>query len=164
MATDGKKVAELPDVVGKRNHFEPVGQLIDETFARLPEKFKQPEMKLALQRHTHWVIATARHAFAVGAQRGIEQAARLIEDPEYYRTIKERRFREMARRREDEVRQAAEQLEMRSCPTAKQVEDLRRRLNNSIKEYESWIEDCRERLDALPDKPKLVRFEDGSKK
>jgi FMN phosphatase YigB (HAD superfamily) len=105
-------------------------------------------------------------AFATGAQRGVEQTAKLLKDPSYYETLRERRKREHQRFEQYQNAQQQERLERRLAPTAQQIEQEEIRLNEGIAEREADIQRYKERLAylaTLKNRPKHIRITDGKK-
>jgi hypothetical protein len=111
----------VPAVVSKRNQFDSAEELVEDALPYLPEQFKHPGFESWLQRYTETVIHSVSHSFSVAAERGIQQAAELICDPEYYATKRQRRARERILWKEQQAKQEMERLECMSCPTAEQI-------------------------------------------
>lgn len=157
---NGPEPPEPPPVVGKRNHFESAESYVDTYWVRLPVALRTPELRDYLIHFTAGLIRQMAWYFSVGAQRGIEQTAKLIVDPEFYATVKERRRRERERQEAYQHQQEQERLERTQCPTAEQVEEMRHSLEQYIKGYENQIASWKARLDALPANPKHIRMPD----
>jgi len=132
--------------------------LIDGHWGYLPKELRTPELRAFLESYTKSVVRYLDDAFATGAQRGIEQTAKLLIDPEYYLTLKERRRKWREHTQARERQQEQERRERELCPTAEQIEDLRERLTENIADYERQIESWKERLLALPKNSKHVRM------
>lgn len=111
----------IPDVVSKRNHFRPAAELAEDALEYLPEQYKHPGFKSWLIRYTETVIRDVAYSFSTAAERGIQQAASLLCDPEYYATQRKRRMNERQRMQEEHAKQEWDRLERMNCPTAEQV-------------------------------------------
>lgn len=116
-----KKAGAIPAVVSKRNEFSPADELVENHLPYLPEQFKHPDFRKWLTRYTEAVIKRVAHHFAVAAERGIEQAANLLCDPEFYETRRQRRAEWRRKMRENEAQAEWERLERLNCPTAEQI-------------------------------------------
>ncbi len=155
---------DAPPVVSKRNHFLSAECLINCYFDRFlpehpPRYLRTERVRAWLLKYTEDIIGHVAQSFAVGAQRGIEQTAKLLCDPDYYRTLKERRLRDSQRQKEYEAEQEAERLERELAPTGEQIEREISNLEKWIPDTESDLERMRERLKALRAMtPKHVRM------
>jgi hypothetical protein len=155
---DALESHRIPPVVGKRNHFHSIGELVDQYCYRLKPEFKTPEMRAFFEHFADSVMRAVSRDFATAAERGIEQAVKLISDPEYYDTLKARRRRNLEEHEKYEQKQIQERLEREQCPTAAQVEQMRDTLTENIERYERQVRAWKERLAALPKNPKHVRM------
>lgn len=158
MPSEPDMASAPPPVVSKRNHFESVSSMVDSYWGRVPKELRTPELRKFLENYTDSLVRWVSHMFTVGAERGIEQTATLLCDPDYYLTLKERRKRDRERHEAYQKQQDIERLERQQCPTAEQVEKMRGDLTDRIAGHEKQIERWKEQLAALPENPKHVRM------
>src|SRR5271157_5524519 len=117
------KTRVIPMVVSKRNHFRPADELVEDALPLLPDQFKHPDFRKWLTRYTETVIKSVASHFGLAASRGIEQAAELLCDPDYYETRRQQRAKGRRDWQEQQARQEWERLERLNCPTAEQIEE-----------------------------------------
>jgi hypothetical protein len=166
MNADGA-MSELPAVVSQRNHFDSVGSLVDLYWQRVPVEHRTEALRKFLLSYTKSVVNSVARNFVTGAERGIEQTAKLIIDPTYYETLKERRKREKVRHDEYQKAQEQEQHERRLAPTTEQIEREETDLHLWIAQSHENIERCQERLKylaTLKNRPKHVRITEAKPK
>lgn len=150
---------KVPEVVSQRNHFTAASEYVEQALPHLPEQFKHEDFGYWLERYTETVIRGVSRSFAVAAERGIEQAVKLICDPTFYETRKRRRAVETKRMKDEMERQDNERVEQMHCPTAEQIEDQIGAVERSIKWHQESLvkyEANLLRLRALT--PKNIRF------
>ena len=82
---------KVPPVVSKRNEFHSADELVENALPRLPDQFQHPDFRKWLTAYTETTIKSVAMHFATAASRGIEQAAELLCDPEFYETRRQRR-------------------------------------------------------------------------
>lgn len=154
---------ELPPVVNKRNEFGSIQAMVEDALGRYPEEGRivsRQGMVEFLTRFAESVSRDCMYAYQKGADRGIEQAMNVMNDPEYYVTVKQRRKRAVERNAEYQEQQRVERLERDHDPEfrAQHITHLRQ-----------WIEEGKrnsERLEArltaylamCEEPPKLVRL------
>lgn len=133
---------------------------MDRGLRSLPKQFRdEPGIRQRLISYTADVVRSVAYDFAKGAERGIEQAAKLLNDPDYYLTLKERRRRAQERHDAYQAQQDQERLERRLAPTAAQIEDEMAQVERYISDYERDLERWRDRLKTLKAMvPKHVRI------
>lgn len=112
----------IPAVVSKRNQFTPAEEFVEDALPYFPEQLRNPALKGWLLRYTEGVIRGVADHFSVAASRGIEQAAQLLCDPEFYATARERRRKQRRLWAEQQAQQEWDRIEQRNCPTAEQIE------------------------------------------
>jgi FMN phosphatase YigB (HAD superfamily) len=152
-----------PDVVSKRNHFTDVHDMVLDFWQRLPVEQRTELLLGQLEYFTIRLIHSVANDFATGADRGIEQTAKLLVDPEYYETLKTRRQRERERQEQYALTEHQEQLERTLAPTAIQIEQEEANLIRWISDAEASLVRYRERLQylsTLKNRPKHVRISD----
>lgn len=113
----------MKPVVSQRNHFESADDLVEDSVYRLPDQFKHPDFRAWLVRYTEATIRRVARSFIVGAERGIEQAAELMCDPDFYETKKKRRAENVKQNKERRAKEDWERIERTLTPTAEQIED-----------------------------------------
>lgn len=151
----------IPSVVSKRNHFECARTLVERHWRHVP-----PDLREGLLTYTESVIRDAADAFAVGAERGIQQTAELLCDPAYYETLKERRKRQRELWAKEQEQQQRARDEERLAPTAAQIEEEETQLNREVEYAERTIKRSRERLQylsTLKNWPKHVRINESKR-
>jgi len=149
----------VPAVVSKRNHFSPASEIAEFAFAELPKALQTEEMRKFLLDYTEQVIRRVAHAFSEGASRGAEQSAKLLIDPEYYVTVKQRRRSWKKQLQESQDRQEAERIEREQCPTQEQIIQEAARLEEYIQEETARVAWMQVRLAKLQTmKSKNIRF------
>lgn len=168
----GELAAADKPVVGKRNEFTSTIAKAEDAIARL--QLKDPwvwtdeareTFRLWLIDYSDGLVRWMAFNFGTGAQRGIEQTAHLLSDPDYYDTLKNRRIREAQREKEREKKDARERDERKKLGmTAAEVEQLRERLERELLQSSLHVEECKRRLSQLPRNPRLVRFSEVVKK
>lgn len=147
-----------PSAVSHRNHFDSAACLTERHITRLPVHI-QTELRPWLMKFTESVIRDVAMSFATGAQRGIDQTASLLCDPDYYATRKERRKRERERNDAYQKEQDQSRLERQLAPTAEQIEQEMADLEQWIVQEEENLARHRARLGALKGfVPKHVRI------
>jgi hypothetical protein len=117
-----KESRTVPAVVSKRNQFTPADEFVEDALPYFPEQLRNPALKGFLLRYTESVIRHVADHFAVAASRGIEQAAQLLCDPEFYATARERRKKQRLLWKEQLAKQEWDRIEQLNCPTAEQIE------------------------------------------
>jgi hypothetical protein len=151
----------MPPAVSKRNHFESVGLLVEDAFRNLPEEYRSPKLEQWLRWFAERLVRSVADNFATAAESGIQQAANLICDPDYYATLRERRRRHIERMKTDRARQEQEYQERRQCPTPQQIEQEIARLEQWIPEGEARLQSMKARLEQLRAmKPRHFRITD----
>ena len=132
-----KEEGKIPPVVSKRNEFTPADELVENAIHFLPEQFKHPNFRKWLTTYTETTIKSVAMHFGVAASRGIEQAATLLCDPEFYETRRKRRAQWRRQMEEQEAKQSApsmpdqpsclaqqwDRIEWQNCPTAEQLQE-----------------------------------------
>lgn len=110
-----------PNIVSKRNQFTPADEFVEDAMPYLPEQFKHDSFRAWLLRYTETVIKGVAYHFSTAADKGIQQAADLLCDPEFYETRKKRRAEQKRSWKEQEAKQEWERIEKQHCPTAEQI-------------------------------------------
>ena len=152
-------MSAIPPIVSKRNHFTPADELVDSCIGGLPEEFRRENFRGWLLRYTESVIMHVAMDLATGAQRGIDQAAKLLCDPTYYATKRERRKREHERWEAQKAAQDFDRMERRTCPTAEQIRDEIRYVDGRLAQIPAEQQRLERRLDELKKMtPKNIRF------
>jgi hypothetical protein len=152
-------VNRIPAVVSQRNHFTAADEFVDDALPRLPDMFKHQDFRVWLTRYTETVIKGVASYFGVAAQRGIEQTAALLCDPEFYATKRKRRAAFHAKMKEDRARQEWERIERQNCPTAEQIQQQVQWSEQSLTYHQNEVakhEANLLRLRAIA--PKNIRF------
>lgn len=111
----------VPPIVSKRNEFSPADEFVETHVQNLPDQFKHPDFRVWLLRYTETVIKGIASDFGIAASRGIEQAANLLCDPEFYETRRKRRAKRRRDMAESQAKQDWERIERDNCPTAEQI-------------------------------------------
>jgi hypothetical protein len=111
----------IPAVVSKRNEFTPADELVENALVYLPNQYQCVDFRKWLTHYTETVIKSVAHHFGVAAERGIEQAAELLCDPEFYETRRQKRAKMRRDFMEQQAKQNWEQIERLNCPTAEQI-------------------------------------------
>lgn len=143
-------------VVSKRNEFHPADELVEYAMMRMPDQFKHPDFRGWLVRYTETTIKTVASHFGVAAQRGIEQAAELLCDPEFYETRKKRRSENTKRMREERAKQDWERNERLLTPTAEQIEDQIKWAEREQSYHQSKLNEIEAKLQTLRTKAPTV--------
>lgn len=116
----------VPPVVSKRNHFTAAEEFVDDALSSLPRQCQHDDFRIWfrdwLLRYTVLVIRHMAMHFATGAERGIEQTAALLCDPEFYATRRSRRDRQREQMRDQQAKQEWERLEREVAPTREQID------------------------------------------
>lgn len=136
-------------VVSQRNHFESADDLVENAIYQLPDQFKHPDFRIWMVKYTERVVRSVASAFGTGAQRGIEQAAELMCDPNFYETKRKRRAENTKRMKEDRAKQDWERVERTLTPTAEQIEDQVKWRTSQISYHQSQINDHEKELGRL---------------
>lgn len=93
-----------------------------------------------------FLLSRTVYAFETATQKALNEAACLIKDPDYHQTVKERRRRNRARRKDEEM----EEFERRK--KALTLEGVQRQIEwarENVKRYEKWTADSAEHLAEL---------------
>jgi hypothetical protein len=139
----------IPAVVSKRNEFQPADELVEEVLPYLPEQYKQPAFRKWLTDYTERVIRRVASHFAVAASRGIEQAAELLCDPEFYETRRQKRTRQRLLWKEEQAKQEWERIERMNCPTAEQIAEQVRWAERQVAYHQAELEKYEKNLERL---------------
>lgn len=153
------KPRAIPAVVSKRNEFSPADELVETHLPYLPEQFKHPDFRKWLTRYTEAVIKKVAHHFGVAAERGIEQAAELLCDPEFYETRRQKRANWRRQMADQTAKQEWERMERQMCPTAEQIAEQIKWSEEQVKYHQVELakhETNLERLRAM--RPKNIRL------
>lgn len=149
----------IPAVVSKRNEFTPADEFVENALPYLPAQFQHENFRPWLLKYTEGVIRGVAHHFGVAATRGIEQAAELLCDPEFYQTRKQRRAKEKQRMEEYQAKQNWDQMERRLCPTADQVAHDIKWCEDQLAYHQNSAKNCESRLASLRSMtPKNIRL------
>ena len=127
-----KAGGKVPAIVSKRNHFHSADELVEDALPFLPDQFKHPNFRQWLLRYTETVIKSVAAHYGLAASRGIEQAAELLCDPDYYETRRQYRAKMRRDMKEQAAKQEWERLERKNCPTAEQIAEQVRWTENQI--------------------------------
>lgn len=139
----------IPPVVSKRNDFSPADEFVENALPFLPDPYKQPDFRAWLMRYTESVIKGIASHFGVAASRGIEQAAELLCDPEFYETRRQRRAKERRNWQEQQAKQEWDRIEALNCPTAEQLARQIRNYEQQLAYHETEVEKCQASLERL---------------
>ena len=149
----------IPAVVSKRNEFTPADEFVENVMPYLPAQFQHENFRPWLLKYTETVIRGVSHHFGVAATRGIEQAAELLCDPEFYQTRKQRRAKEKQRMEEYQAKQNWEWIERRLCPTAEQIAHDIKWCEDQLSYHHTQAQHCEDRLSSLRSMtPKNIRI------
>jgi hypothetical protein len=140
-------IRKVPLIVSKRNQFTPADELVEDALIRMPDQFKHPDFKSWLLRYTETVIKSVASHFGIAAQRGIEQAADLLCDPEFYETRRQRRAKYLQEMREQKAKQEWERAELGNCPTEDQIKQQISWIQGQIKYHEQSAANYTQKLD-----------------
>lgn len=138
-----------PRLVSRRNHFDSAAQLVDAGMMHVPDELKHPNLAKWLLRFTEGVIRNVATAFATGAQKGIEQTAELLCDPDFYEHQREGRRKYLKQAREQQAHDEWERIQRKTCPTAQQLAEQIRWCDNQIVYHEQQMKKYREKLVEL---------------
>lgn len=152
-----------PPVVSARNHFSPLLAIVEAELtnawdeANLLSRNQLADLLMRVARRT---AEECRHAFATGSEKGIAQALALLEDPEYYTTVKQRRKRDLERQAEYEKQQRVERAERDQDPEYRKrhIEDIRRSIDHNKQEGVRLEQYLTRYLDFCKTPPKLKRL------
>ena len=148
-----------PNVVSKQNHFTPADEFVEEAMPYLPEQFKHISFRPWLLRYTEGVIKQVATHFGTAAERGIEQAAELLCDPNFYETRKKRRAEQRRNWKEQEAKQEWDRIERQHCPTAEQIAQQIKWSTDQIAYHSDQMEKHKVALDRWHDMtPKNIRM------
>lgn len=148
-----------PNVVSKRNEFTPADEFVEDAMGHLPAQFQHADFRPWLLRYTELVIKRVAYHFSTAADRGIQQAAELLCDPEFYETRKRRRLEQRRKWKEEEAKQEWERIERKHCPTAEQIDQQIKWATQQIEYHTEQLtkyEAALERLQELT--PKNIRL------
>lgn len=154
----------LPPIVGKRNHFESVQEVVDDATFSICRMFPDWDEK-ATDRFRAWLseysvrlLHEIMWALKTGADRGIEQAAALLRDPDYYQNRKRRdklqRERRSEKRREEERQRLEKEI---AGPTEAELRRKRAMLERQLAYYRERIQETEEELRMMPELKNIVR-------
>jgi hypothetical protein len=139
----------MKPVVSKRNHFQPCAELVDDALMRIPDELKHPGLEKWLIHYTETVVMNIASHFGLGAQRGIEQTAQLLCDPDFYEQRRRTRRKQMKEFRDEMARQEWEREQKRNCPTAEQITEQLRWCDSQLVYHETQARNYREKILAL---------------
>lgn len=142
-------MSKIQPIVSKRNEFTPADEFVENAMPMLPAQFQHENFRGWLLRYTETVIQGVARHFGTAAERGIEQAANLLCDPEFYETRRKKRSEWNRKMREDQVKQDWERIERQMCPTAEQIEDQIKWGENQIFYHRGQIEKYKATLEKL---------------
>ena len=152
---------EPKPIVSKRNHFDSAAEIVDAAF--VPDELKHPNLSAWLLRYTEHVIQRVQHSFARAAERGIEQAAALICDPDFYEHRKESRKKALKQWRDREQEQEQERLQRKHWPTAEQIAQDIAWCDRELVYYHKQIEKYQAKLKELHAKLPAADLEKASR-
>jgi hypothetical protein len=149
----------IPPIVSKRNHFTPADELVENAVGFLPDQYKHENFRGWLTRYTETVIKSVASHFGLAAQRGIEQAANLLCDTEFYQVRRQQRAKWRQQMQEQEAAQKWDRMERQTCPTAEQIAEDIKWLERRVSDDQSEIARCEKRLAELRTMtPKNIRL------
>lgn len=154
----------MKPVVSKRNHFDSADEIAERLLMSVPDELKHPNLGQWLKRCIEWTICDVARSFAVAAQRGIEQAAELIRDPDFEQHRRESRKKQLKRWREDEAKRDFERREAEAFPTAAQIEQTIRNCDNQIIYHREQIAKYEKRILELHSKVPADAFDEPATK
>lgn len=134
------KPVKVPPIVSRRNHFRAADELVQDALELMPDQFKHEKFEAWLLRYTETVIKSVASHYGLAAQRGIEQAADLLCDPEYYAKRREHRAEARKQWREQQAKQEWERAERQLAPTAEQIEDSIKWNERQLAYYQGLVE------------------------
>jgi len=149
-------------IVSKRNHFDGAAEITERLLMNVPDELKHPNLARWLLHCVEWVICDVARDFAVGAQRGIEQTAELLRDPDFYEHRRESRKRLLKRFRDDQAKQTFEREQRKAFPTAEQIEQDIHYWENHLAYHSKEIEKAKTKLQELHAKVPADDFERGA--
>ena len=144
-----KSTRAIPMIVSKRNQFRPADELVEYALPHLPDQFKHQDFRKWLTRYTETVIKSVASHFGVAAQRGIEQAAHLLCDPEFYETRRKQRATQRQQWKESQAKQEWERKERMHCPTAEQIAEQIKWSEHEIEYHRSQLSKHETALEQL---------------
>lgn len=146
-AKEVKREREVKQAVTKRMHLTSLEDVVNdalERFPRRPVDLGDEKVRESLREWlTQFADSLALHLemdFQSAAKRGIEEAAKLIRDPEYYETVKKRR--QSYKRQEEECRKQQEEERERHRRGEYTSEERERKiayLKSSIEHSKKWL-------------------------
>lgn len=155
-----------PPVVGNRNHFASVRELVDDACFRLCLQFPNLDAETIrewLTQYSEQMVRSVEWALKTGAERGIEQAAALIVNPDFYECRKRSRKVRSEHRQVQKQQEAREKAEREIAgPDEAKLVHRRLRLESDISLYRR-IADQYEKELSLMAIPKNVVASKGSR-
>jgi hypothetical protein len=139
----------IPAVVSKRNEFTPADEFVENAIPYLPAQYQDDKFRYWLLKYTETVIRGVASHFGTAAERGIEQAAELLCDPEFYQTRRQKRAKWRQQMEEQSAKQKWEAMERRLCPTADQIAHDIKWFEEQIEYHESSAAKCKDNLERL---------------
>lgn len=139
----------MSKLISHRVHYTSLKHLIEDLLPRWspdkPPDFSgedgREKLKGLLQRFGEQLLWSIQMDLEKGAAKGIQETLALIQDPDYYETIKQRRKRDRAR--SDEYRKAQESEQQRKAAgilTEEEKEKALRQLDSDEKYHRAMIE------------------------
>lgn len=148
-----------PNIVSKRNDFTPADEFVEEELPYLPEQFQHANFRPWLLRYTESVIKRVALHFSTAADRGIQQAAELLCDPDFYETRKKRRENQRRSWKEQQAKQEWDRIEATMCPTAEQIAQQIQSCTNQLAYHTEQAEKYKVTLERLHEiTPKNIRM------
>jgi hypothetical protein len=149
----------IPAVVSKRNEFTPADEFVENNLPYLPQEFQHVNFRKWLLEYTERVIRGVAHHFGTAAERGIEQAANLLCDPDFYETKRQRRAKWRKDMKDQEAKQEFDRMERKLCPTAEQIAQDIKWAKQQLAYHEDGVEKCSATLAHLHSlNPKNIRL------
>jgi hypothetical protein len=145
--------------VTKRMHLFSIEDFVDSFLSNhnfnepldLTDQHDLENFRLWMIRLVENVVFHVAMDFAGAAKAGIDQAATLMQDPDYYETVKKRRRRSKQRDEEYQREQKKEQLRRELLPTKEEIEIEKAQLQRDIERYKNELTRASHRWTILKD-------------
>lgn len=130
---------KVPSAAATRQQFRSIDDIIDNTYFGFDSRGLTEAQALsvlgAMRILAERIVDEAAHAFLKGAERGIQQTARLMVDPEFYAVTKGRRAKALAEETKKRRDQRAEDVRKMAEPRTPQEIAYKRRHLLEMQEY-----------------------------
>lgn len=155
-----KKEREVKQAVTKRMHLTSLPEVVEEMMGQLPRRLMDCGDDKVRETFRAWLTHLSETLtfqlamdFQSAAKRGIEEAANLVQDPDYYETVKKRRraAREQGERwrQEAQEREAMRERHRRGEYTQEERERMIAATKSSIDYHDKMLRAERDKLLSL---------------